>query len=94
MTEEQAIALFDTKWWENEPARDIVSFQLFEPRLCMPFGDFQDAVEKSLGRPVFTHEFGLNYEGLKQEFLGEKQAPTPEEIFNLIPEAKRILVVI
>ena len=36
---------------------EIVKFQLFEPKMCMPFSVFQKAVEDVLGRPVYTHEF-------------------------------------
>lgn len=92
MTKEQAIALHDTGWWKNKTPEQIVRFQLFEPLLCMPFNDFHWAVEKALGRAIWTHEFGLNYDGLKKEFLGEKPAPTMQEILEMIPEAKRIIV--
>ena len=93
MTKEQAIAMYDSGWWKDKTAKAIVTFQLFEERLCMPFGDFHEAVEKALGRSVWTHEFGLAADGLKKEFLGEKKPPTMEQIINLIPEAKRILVI-
>jgi len=29
--------------------------------------DDHEAVEKALGRPVYTHEFGMNRQGLKDE---------------------------
>ena len=92
MTKEQAIELAKTGWWKTASPETIVSFQLFEERLCMDFPDFHEAVEKVLGRPVFTHEFVYS-DNLKKEFLGEKPAPSMEEIINLIPEANRILVV-
>lgn len=53
---------------------------------------FHEAVEKALGRPVWTHEFGLNWDGLKKELMGEAPAPTMQEIIDLIPEEKRIIV--
>jgi hypothetical protein len=84
--------LSKTKFWEKMTKKQIAMFQLFEPKLCMPFDIFHEAIESVLGRPVFTHEFGLNYEGLKSEILGKKSAPSMEEIINLIPEEKRILV--
>lgn len=93
MTEEQAIALAESSWWIGMSAHDIVMFQLFEPLLCMDFGAFHKAVEKALGRPVWTHEFASsNVENLKKEFLGDKPAPTMEEIINLIPKEKRALL--
>lgn len=94
MTEEEAVKLYDSQFWESMSLRDRAVFQMFEPRLCMPFDVFHEAVEKTLGRPVFTHEFGLNLDGLKQELMGAKGAPSFEEIVGLIPENKRILVAI
>ena len=45
-----------------------------------------------LDRPIFRHEFGMNYQGIVLEYLGEKKAPTFEEIIELIPENKRVLI--
>lgn len=90
---EKAIALFDSGWWKGEDAKTVAKFQLFTDELCMPFGDFQEAVEKALGRPVWTHEFALNFDGIAQELLGEKDAPSMQEIIDLIPVEKRILVI-
>lgn len=86
---EKAIALANSGWWKDTPHREIAEFQLMTAELCVPFGVFHEAVEKSLGRPVWTHEFALNYEGIMQEFLGQRPAPTFDEILNLIPEEAR-----
>lgn len=92
MTKEQAIALAESNWWANRTARQICLFQMFEDRLCMPWSEFHKAAGEALGRPVYTHEFGLNRDGLQRELMGEQPAPTLEEIMNMIPEAKRILI--
>ena len=96
LTKEQAIKFAESKIWETEnwTARQIVEFQLFQKILCMPFDVFHEAMEKALGRPVYTHEFGLNVEGLKKEFLGEKSPPTLEEIIQMIPAEKRVVVML
>jgi hypothetical protein len=94
MNKEQAIKLYESKFWEKMSYRDKATFQLFEEKLCMPFDVFHEAMERTLNRPIWTHEFGLNYEGLKKELLGESLPPTLEEIINLIPEEKRIIVVL
>ena len=94
LTKKQAIALAESKWWEGKSHRDIAGFQLFEPRLCMPFSVFHEALEKSLGRPVYTHELGLNYSGIKAEFLGLRPEPTFDEIVALIPEEKRMVILV
>jgi hypothetical protein len=89
---EKAIALHDSKWWIGKSPKEIAKVQLFTAELCMPFAVFHEALEAALGRPVWTHELGLNFDGLVQELLGERDAPTMEEIISLIPEEKRIIV--
>jgi hypothetical protein len=92
MTSEQAIQLAESKFWEDLSLRQRAEFQLTEDMLCMPFEVFHEAVEKTLGRPVYTHEFTLNRDGLISELLGDRPAPSLEEIINLIPAEKRIIV--
>jgi hypothetical protein len=92
ITKETAIKLVKTKFWEDMSYEQIARFQLFTDKLCMPFHIFHDAIEKALNRPVYTHEFGLSVDSLKKELLGEKPPPTLEEIVNLIPKEKRIVV--
>jgi hypothetical protein len=89
---EKAIKLYETEWWKEKSYREIAEFQLFTAELSCPFDVFHEAVEKSLGRPVFTHEFGLNYGGICKEFLGEKEPPTMNEILHMIPQEKLIVV--
>jgi hypothetical protein len=93
MTKEEAIKLAESKFWEKMSYREIATFQLYEDRLCMPFSVFHEAMEKVLERPVYSHEFGLNREALKRELSGLFPAPTLEEIMNMIPEEKRIVLV-
>lgn len=89
---EKAVELANTNWWELCEPREIAEFQLFTVELCCPFSVFHEAIEKALGRPVWTHEFGLNYDGIVQEFLGEREAPTMQEIIELVPEEKRLAI--
>lgn len=88
-----ALALAYSRWWEGKSPKEIARFQLFTDELCIPFSLFHEALEKSLGRPVWTHELALNYEGIVREFLGQDSAPSMQDIINLIPEDKRILIV-
>jgi len=94
LTKEQAIAFGENKLYEGMTSRQIAEFQLEQEKLCMPFDVFHKALEETLGRPVYTHELALNWEGLCKEIQGETEAPTLEEIINLIPEDKRILICI
>ena len=92
LTKEQAVAFCDQKLWEDMSDRERTEFQMEQDRLCMPFDVFHAAIEKTLGRPVFTHEFGLNREGLRKELRGERPAPTFEEIVGMIPKEKLVII--
>lgn len=92
LTEKEAITFAENKLYEGMSYRQIAEFQMEQDRLCMPFDVFHEAIEKTLGRPVFTHEFAF-CDILRKELYGEKEPPTFEEILNLIPEEKRILII-
>ena len=92
MKTEKAIKLYKSKFWEDMTLKERATFQLFEKKLCMPFSIFHKAIEKTLKRPVFTHEFGINLEELQKELMGEEKAPSLADIINMIPEDKRIIV--
>jgi hypothetical protein len=95
VSREEAIALYDSGFWKEMDYKERAKFQLFEKLLCMPFGVFHEAVEKALGRPVYTHEFGSgNINNLQRELLGEAPAPTLEEIVSLIPKDKQLLIAV
>lgn len=78
LTEQQAIAIGESKIYDNWDYNKKAGFQLFQDKLCMPFSAFHEAVEKVLKRPVFTHEFGFNYEGLIEEYLKYNIEPSIE----------------
>ena len=89
-----AIALAATEWWLTKSPREIAEFQLLTAELCCPFGVFHESVETALGRPVWTHEFALNYDGICAELFHGKEPPTFQEIVDLIPEDKRVVVLV
>lgn len=91
LTREQAIALASSEEWKNWTDEEIVRFQLYQRRLCMDFSRYHQALEVVLGRPVFSHELG-DSERLQDEYEGKRSAPTLDEIINMIPEEKRILI--
>lgn len=92
ITKEQAIAIYDSEIWKNWTDDEIVRFQLFQERLAIPFDRFQMAVESVLGRSVWTHEFA-HVDHIKDEYLGKREAPTFQEIVELIPKEKRMILV-
>ena len=91
MTQQEAIDLFRSGWWKTKSPREIFEFQLNEERLCMPFPEFHEAAEKVLDRPVFTHEFARP-DLLRIELAGNTPAPILQNIMDLIPPEKRIIV--
>ena len=64
---EQMEKFGDNHWWLSEDKRVLGYYQLMNPILLVSFDKFHEALEFLLGRPVWTHEMGLNYEGLKAE---------------------------
>jgi hypothetical protein len=65
-SEQEAIELFQTRWWEDLAVDDAAWLQLNQEFLCMPFDRFADSVNVLLDRPVFTHEFA-DRDGLLKE---------------------------
>lgn len=92
LTREQAIAFHDSGAWREMDDRQRAVFQMEQDKLCMPFSVFHESIEKALGRPVFTHEFGLNREGLRAELVGTAEAPSFAEIIEMLPADRTIVV--
>jgi len=93
-TEEQAVRLYESRFWELMGYTERAYFQLHVDRLCMPFGVFHEAAEKALGRSVWTHEFGLNRQGLIDELNGDRPAPSLADIVDMIPADKRLVLAV
>ena len=62
-----AMQKYDTRWWESRDSVEVARYQVFEDILMTDFGLFHEGVEKLVGRHVYTHEFNLNVNGLRQE---------------------------
>jgi hypothetical protein len=92
ITKEQAIEFYKSGAWKDMNLRQRAGFQILQDKLCMPFDVFHEAVEKTLDRPVYTHEFGLNRDGLIAELFEGKKPPTLQEIIEMIPAEKRIII--
>ena len=92
---EAAIELAESGWWEGKSPREICDVQLFTQELCCPFEVFHQALGKAMQRPVFSHEIGCqNWDRLVSEYLGERSAPTLEEILNLFPPHVQVIAVV
>lgn len=91
LTTEQAIAFAQSGVWKEWNDEQIVRFQLFQNKLCLSFNRFHGALTTVLGRPVYTHEMA-EPENLIKEYLGVKPPPTLQDIINMIPEDKRLVI--
>lgn len=92
ITREVAVEIAKSGMWKDWTDDEVVRFQLYQDRLCMDFSRFQEATEKVLGRPVWTHEFA-NPENLRAEYEKKKPAPSFDEILAMIPADKLVVVV-
>jgi hypothetical protein len=61
-------------------------------KLSIPFDLVHVRIEQLVGRGVYTHEMGLNWKGLVEESR-ERNHPTIEQIIDLIPAEKRIIII-
>lgn len=93
LTTEQAIAFHDSGAWQKWDAKTRALFQMEQGKLCLPFSEFHKAIEEALGRPVWTHEFGLNRAGLLAELQGKATAPSFADIVAMLPADRTFVVV-
>lgn len=89
---ERAMKLVATKWWETATPREIAHLQLWRRECICPLSLFVDSLSPALGRPVMHHELGCDWDGLCLELIGERDAPTMQQIVGLIPEDKRMVL--
>ena len=92
LTKKQAQEIGKSRVWETWSDEEIVKVQLFQDRHCVGLSKFSAALSAILGRPVLMHEIAYNRDGLQNEYLKKAPAPTLNEIINLIPKKRRILV--
>ena len=57
----------ENHWWESDDPTQVAMYQIFEDILMTDFSKFHEGLEKIVGRPVYTHEMGMNVEGLRKE---------------------------
>ena len=73
----------------DERVKEFDSWQWLE----ITFDKIHKRLEELVGRPVWTHEFGLGWDGLREEARQRTcQLPTLEEICKDIP-AERLVIV-
>lgn len=87
MTQAEAIRMAASGWHRNCTDQEIAALQLYEERQVVPeFDIFHGAMEKAIGRPIQTLEFGLWSDRLKKEF--ESAVPDAEKLIERMRQAK------
>ncbi len=89
---QNAIAMAESGWWEGMNVKKAAMIAITTQELCCPVSVFFRLLSDALNRPVYTHEMVWGYKNLYLELIGEKDPPNLEEIINLIPEEKRIVI--
>ena len=92
-TSEWAKEFMESGKWERLTAREKTELQLAAEFLCMPFNEFHRAISQTLGRSVYTHEFALNWDGLCEEVFNGAEPPSIEEIIDMLPADKTIILI-
>lgn len=87
----------ENKWWEATDYLTIAYYQTNEERLAVDFSKYHEAVEKVLGRSVWTHQFAsrrvIEDKGMYRQ--GNAELPTKtqdlcrEDIVELVNDAWR-----
>lgn len=89
MTEDQAIAFYDSGTWEKLDATQRSRLQLEQDFLCMPVNAFRNAMDEALNRQVWAQEFrAQNRSMLISELNGETKPPGMRQIMALLPTDK------
>lgn len=92
MTEEQAIAFYDSRAWSELNSLQRSRLQLGQDYLCMPVNVFRDALDEALGRPVWSQEIRTqNRSTLIDELNGKAQPPDMRQIMALLPSDKNFI---
>ena len=87
---DQAVAFYESGVWKKMTSPELAAFQIAQERLCVPFEVFHRAVEETIGRRIYVHEFSMNRGGLRVEIQGKAKCPTMAEIIAMFPVEKAI----
>ena len=77
---------------EMTPDERAAEMRRFAGPVSIPFDLIHQRIEELVGRSVWTHEIGLDWNGLVAEAGKRREAPTMDGIVDLIPADKRIVL--
>lgn len=69
VSQEQATRIWDSGIWKGWTDKEKVMLQLFTERTCMPFNEFQTALENELNHSVLPHSFFYGLEAVRKEWM-------------------------
>ncbi len=94
ITPEQAKEFYEHEGWKGMTHRERVDFQFSHGLVCMPMDILLESLADVFGRPVYNHELGLNWEGLKAELYEGKEPPTIEEIIGMLAATGKPVIIV
>ena len=86
ITQEQAIELYEDRFYKDFSDEQIAIFQLYVEALCIDWSVFLRSLSKVLDREIYTHELA-ELEVIQEEFLRKidrEKAPSFEELIDMI----------
>jgi hypothetical protein len=92
LSKEEAIEIGKSGVWKEWDATKKVLVQLFNDLMCIPISEYQNALNEVLGRLVLTHELAYP-DMLRDEYLTLRPPPTMQEIIDLMPGDRPLIVV-
>lgn len=96
MTKQEAIDFAEAGKWKPMSHEYRARLQLNEQFLCMPFSEFHEAIEKTLKRPVWTHEFADRQRLLRElatlDATGDARENPLEDALEMLDPAKTVIV--
>lgn len=92
MTQPEALKYAESGKWKDLSDFEKAGLGLYNQFLPLEFSEFHRALSVVLDRDVYTHEFGLNWPGLIDEYEGKCGNPTIEQVIDLLPKDKTIII--
>jgi len=76
------------------PDERVAELELLRGPLMIPFDKLHKRIEELVGRPVWSHELGLDYDGLIEEARGDREPVSMADIIGLLPQEKVIVAIV
>ena len=88
----QITAFIEQRLWESMTFEELAKFQVTQETLCVPFGVYRNAAERTLGRPLLNLQLVTGRERVKGELFGGTPPESVREVIDIIPLHKRMIL--